>query len=560
MFQTLAPIIMRPYSPALCLLLAAAPHHLSAQVPEWAWARSGVGLEYDEAITVATDPLGNVIVAGNFTSGSITFGDIILQNNTPGDDDLYVVKYDPEGNVTWARSAGGALDDKADAVTTDAAGNVYLAGNFYSPTISFGDIPLTNAGNVGDVCLVKYDPAGTVLWATRGGGAGLEIPHAIAVDPGNNVIVAGRFSSNEAIFGSTTLLQAGSMDVFVVKYDANGNVLWATGAGGGSNDEAQAVAVDAAGDIIVAGYYTQEADFGTTTLPNPGLANIFLAKCDGVDGTFLWAESTAADGDERALAIDLDAQDNIFVAGFFASDELTFGSTTLINSGINNGFVARYNNVGEAQWAQGLNGRSKVQGIALANDAVYACGFFNDSPLNYGPDELTVQGGSDLFVLKSDLAGNAQWVAKQGSGGESGESAMAIAADAGGHLVIAGRFDSDEVTFGSAQLTISDGFDMFVLRMGDPDVGIVDAAGMGPVSLYPNPGAGPFVLEGLTGVRTIEISNSMGAVVLTQRIPAAQERIMVDLDGLPAGHYQLTASGEGRTVVTKLVLLGGVGR
>ncbi|MEO8591667.1 MAG: T9SS type A sorting domain-containing protein [Flavobacteriales bacterium] len=537
----------------LPLLFVTATPIANAQV-QWSWARSGVGLEYDLAATVATDPTGNVIVAGNFTSDSITFGTVTLQNYTPGDDDLYVVKYDAAGNVLWARSAGAGLDDKATAVTTDADGNVYMTGYFYSPTITFGTYTFTNAGNVGDICVVKYDPDGNVLWATREGGPGLEIPYAIAVDDAHNIIVAGRFSSNSITLGTTTLLQAGSMDVFVVKYDAAGNVLWATGAGGGSNDEAYALAVDAAGDIIVAGYFTQVATFGAFTLPNPGLANIFLAKCDATTGTFLWARSTGNDGDERALSIDLDAQDNIYAAGFFQSDSLVFGSTTLYSVAFDNGFVARYDNDGLPVWAQGLNGDSRARGIVVTNNAVYACGDIHEDTLTYAGDELVVQGGADLFVLKSDLEGNAQWAVKQTSGGDSGELAYSIAADATGHLVIAGGFDSDDVTFGSSQLVISDSYDMFVIRMGDDEVGMADAPTSEPGVLYPNPGTGTFILEGLRGIRTVEISNALGAVVHTEQVQAMQDRIELHVPSLTPGHYVVRATGDGRTAVKKLVV------
>lgn len=537
----------------LPLVFAFVAESTAAQV-QWDWARSGVGLGYDLALAVATDPTGHVVVAGHYTSDSIAFGSITLQNHTPGDDDLFVVKYDPAGNVVWARSAGGALDDKAAAVTTDAAGNVYMTGYFYSPSITFGSFTLLNAGNVGDVCMVKYDPDGNVLWARREGGAALEIPFSIVVDDQQNMIVAGRWSSNSMTIGSTTLVQAGSMDVFVVKYGAAGDVLWATSAGGGSNDEAYTLAVDSNSDIIVAGYYTQESTFGSYTLANPGLANIFLAKCDGTTGSFLWATSTASDGDERPLAMDLDPQDNIYVAGFFQSDSLVFGNTTLYSVATDNGFLARYTSDGLPVWAQGLDGDSRARGIVVANNAVYACGDLHEDTLHYATDALVVQGGADLFVLKSDLDGNAQWAVKQTSGGDSGELAHSLAADANGHLVVAGGFDSDDVTFGTTQLTVSDGYDMFVAHMGLTDVGMADAPVPEAGVLYPNPGTGSFILEGLQGLSTVEVLNSSGIVVHSARLRPAEGRIAVQLSNMPAGHYLVRATGDANAVVKRLVV------
>ena len=523
--------------------------------PDWLWARSGVGLEYDQASAVTTDPFGNVIATGYYSSDSISFGGITLHNNTPGFSDLCIVKYDPNGNVLWARSAGGGFDDKGSSVATDAIGNVYMTGNFYSATITFGTFTLVNAGNVGDICIVKYDPNGNVLWATREGGAGLEIPYSIVVDNTGGIIVAGRFSSTTITFGTTTLLQAGSMDVFVVKYNAAGTVLWAKGAGGGTNDEAYALAVDAAGDIIVAGYYTQNADFGTITLSNPGQANIFLAKCDGATGNFLWAKSTGSNGDERALAISLDALDNIYAAGFFQSDSLVFGSTTLYSTGIDNGYIARFDSDGDPVWAHGLDGRSKAQGIAVANNAVYACGVFRNDSLNYGPYLLLLEGSSDLFLLKSDLNGNAQWAAKQTADGGSSESALAMAADLTGKLVIAGNFNSDVTTFGSAQLVNSDGFDFFVVKTGDQDVGVGEVVNAEGVIISPNPGSGSFALSGIpAGTRRIEVCDALGAVVYREDVPRDQGQLVLDLSRSRPGLYHLRMIAGGHQVVKKLVV------
>lgn len=540
--------------PELLLPLTLLTLNGRAQTPSWIWARSGVGLEFDHCNTVATDASGNVIAAGYFSSDSIGFGGITLQNNTPGFSDLFIVKYDPAGAVLWAKGLGGDFDDEAYSVATDAGGNILLAANFASTTITVGSQTFTNAGSPGDILLVKYDPAGNVLWATREGGPALEIPHAVTFDDAGNFIVAGRFSSNSITFGTTTLLQAGSMDVFVVKYDPSGNVLWAQGAGGGSNDEAYAVAVDGAGDIIVAGYFTQEADFGSITLPNPGLANIFLAQCDATTGSFQWAKAIASDGDERALAIALDAADNIYAAGFFQGDSLVFGATTLYSTSTDNGYVARFDSDGDPVWAHGLDGRSKAQGIAVANNAVYACGVFRNDSLNYGPYLLQLEGSSDLFLLKSDLNGNVQWAAKQTADGESSESATAMTADLSGDLVITGDFNSDVTTFGTAQLINSNGFDAFVVKTGDPDVGIMDATATAAITISPNPSRGTFVIDAVRNVESVEVRNAMGAVVHALTVRGSRARIEVNVPGLPPGLYHVLLTAHTRSMTGKMVI------
>lgn len=510
-----------------------------AQTPQWQWARSGVGNEYDEALAVATDPYGFIVVAGYFGSDSITFGNITLHNNTPGFTDLFLVKYNAAGNVVWARSAGGAFDDQATAVFVDASANIHLTGNFYSSTIVFGTDTLANAGNVGDILVVKYDANGNFLRARRDGGPGLEIPYAIVVDDAGNSYVAGRFSSNSITFGSTTLLQAGSMDVFVVKYDALGEVVWAQGAGGGSNDEAYALSVDSDGDLIVGGYYTQEADFGPFTLANPGLGNVFLARCDGATGTFEWARGFGSDGDERALSIALDPADNIYAVGYFQSDSLMFGATTLHASSTDNGFIARFDEDGDPAWAQGLNGRSKVQGVVVRYNAAFACGTFRNDNLNYGSSELTLQGGSDLFLVKTDLDGAPQWAAKQTAGGESGETANALALHPTGALVMAGAFNSDIVEFGAAQLTNSDGYDMFVLSTGDDVIGVPEPPVPSSLLVFPNPAATFLSIRWATAPpdgATLRITDASGRIFL-EPVRWNGGEFTLPIAHLPAGSY-----------------------
>src|SRR6185369_12691602 len=100
----------------------------------------------------------------------------------------------------------------------------------------------------GDVFTAKYDPEGNVLWAASAGGTGTDNGTGIGVDAAGNCYITGHFSSTSITFGATTLTRTGSENVFVVKYDASGNVLWANRAGGTGFDAGSGIAVDAAGN------------------------------------------------------------------------------------------------------------------------------------------------------------------------------------------------------------------------------------------------------------------------------------------------------------------------
>ena len=249
-----------------------------AQSPEWSWATSAGGTDYDFGFSLALDASGNAYVTGYFYSPTITFGSYTLTN--VGVTDAFLVKYDANGNVLWATSAGGTDDDCGRFLALDASGNVYVIGYFFSSTITFGSYTLTNVG-LSDVFLVKYDANGNVLWATSAGGTDTDESCSLALDASGNAYVTGNFSSPTITFGATTLTNSGSYDIFLVKYNANGNVLWATSAKGITGDWSSSLALDASGNAYVTGCsFSPTITFGsyTLTIVNDHKNDMFLAK------------------------------------------------------------------------------------------------------------------------------------------------------------------------------------------------------------------------------------------------------------------------------------------
>ena len=121
---------------------------------------------------------GNLYITGYFDSPLLIFGSTTLTNASQGQGDIFVVKYNASGNVLWAKSAGGWYIDVGNGIAVDANGSSYITGMFNSPSITFGNTVLTDSsgyfcgGGQGcsDIFLVKYDSTGNVLWAQRAGG------------------------------------------------------------------------------------------------------------------------------------------------------------------------------------------------------------------------------------------------------------------------------------------------------------------------------------------------------------------------------------------------------
>jgi Beta-propeller repeat len=183
--------------------------------------------------------------------------------------------------LDWAKRVGGTERDDGRDIAVGGAGNSYVIGNF-GGTATFGpgetnQTILTSAGDV-DVFVAKYDSAGALVWAKRAGGTDWENGNGIAVDAAGNSFVTGYFGST-ATFGpgeANQTILTGS-GIFVAKYDSAGVLVWAKQAGGtGTHYEAH-ITVDEAGNSYVTGAFVGMATFG------PGEANEIILTASAFD-------------------------------------------------------------------------------------------------------------------------------------------------------------------------------------------------------------------------------------------------------------------------------------
>jgi hypothetical protein len=244
---------------------------------EEVWIRSGTSTQ-PTLMSAAADSQGHLLVAGTFINANTSFGTTVLTNNTPTNrSEIYLVKYDASGNLLWARSAGGTNNDTGTGVAADAAGNIYLTGSSSSSNAMFGTIPFVTQ-RLGDLFLAKYDPQGTALWVRQVAGLGTERGDAVALDAATNIYVAASFSSTTLTLGGMTFTNRGVNDILLLKYDASGNLTWATNAGGNSTDEGFAIAVNPRGIGAIAGLFVStDAEFSGLHLTNRGQNDAFLA-------------------------------------------------------------------------------------------------------------------------------------------------------------------------------------------------------------------------------------------------------------------------------------------
>jgi uncharacterized delta-60 repeat protein len=256
------------------------------------WAKTYGGTYWDEAYSVQQTSDGGYIVAGRTWS----FG--------AGGLDIFLIKTDANGNVIWAKTYGGTDDDYAFSVQQTSDGGYIVAGT----TWSFG------AGRY-DIFLIKTDASGNIQWAKTYGGTDWDWSYSVQQTSDGGYIVAGYTKS----FG------AGSDDIFLIKTDANGNIIWAKTYGGTDFDYAYSVQQTSDGGYIVA---------GTTWSFGAGIYDIFLIKTDA-NGNIIWAKTYGGTGYDEAYSVQQTSDGGYIVAGYTKSFGAGWGDFFLIKTDAN---------------------------------------------------------------------------------------------------------------------------------------------------------------------------------------------------------------------------------
>ncbi len=404
--------------------------------------------------SIALDASGNYYITGQFSNEAI-FGSITLTGSSSTN--AFVVKLSPNFEVLWARSSNGVNLVEGKAIAADAAGNVYVAGDFFNTAI-FGGFTLTSTG-YRDIFIVKYDTNGNVLWVKKAGGIVGDIPHDIAIDANGNCLITGEFGL-AATFDNQILTGTGREDIFVVKYDTDGNVLWAKQSGSTETDKGAALTTDAMGNVFAVGTFRSSISFGSQNLTSTGEDDLYLVKYDPL-GNVLWAKSYGGPSFDYIRDIALATDGSIFITGAFIS-EITLGTNTLISAGAVDIFTAKLDSTGTPLWAKQVGGTgvdfSSGIGIDQQNNC-YVTGTYIDAA-TFGTQNITSQGGADIFTIKYDSDGNLVWVKSEG--GENFDQTNGIVTTPNGTNTILNAFEGTAI-FGTDTLT-SNGFRDVLLK------------------------------------------------------------------------------------------------
>ncbi len=403
------------------------PMSMMAQVFDWALGFGGAGDQICRK--VAIDAAGNVFTAGNF-SGTVDFdpgpGSVSLSTASNAAD-IFVQKFDQNGQLLWARAIGGINVEDLDDIAVDATGNVVVVGKAgvnadMDPGTAVVTLP---GGRAFTAFATTLSPAGNYLSSFGiGDSSTIEINEA-SFDPSGNLVLVGSligtcdFDPGPGV--SYVSWPGGGQDVLVVKYAPNGSYLWAKCVGSGAFEEANAVAFDAAGNVYVTGKYTWTVDFD----PGPAVFNLTAATVPQcfvfkwtASGTFGWAVTLAGSAQTQGDDIQVDAAGNVDIVGFvrFGSSDLDPGPAvyTVTSAGQADGLVMQLDANGGFLWGNLTGGNSHDYAMAVDVDAaggVYVMGSFSGN-IDLDPSAnsyMTNTNSAGAYLQRFNVSGGFDW-------------------------------------------------------------------------------------------------------------------------------------------------------
>lgn len=500
---------------------------------------------------ICSDLAGNIIVTGIVNSNALFGTDTVSAHFA----DPFLAKYDPNGDLLWVRTGGDDLIDISKDVACDDAGYIHITGsyttNMLHPAVEF-DGQIVNGFGSTDIFVAKYDPDGTLLWIRNAGGSLADQGTGIEIAPNGNIVVCGFFQGT-ATFGDFTMTSAGSSDLILLEYDTDGEVVWASQCGGPGEDQTGKLAILPGGDIAIGGKFQQTATFGNTALTASGLSDIFIARFDG-SGNAVWAKrsgSTIQFASDMAYDIDAAPNGDIIVCGEIAG-EAQFGTINVPTNGGLDVFIARYNGEGDPMWVHHGGGPQQDHGYGVAVDAegnAYLAGQADDGSMTYFDGILLDPFGNEsVFLAKYDPSGQVQWVRRYAPG-----TGTAVAVVEGGCLYFTGAasgilgqpfFDDEIWQYNDRPIFTAQFCDG--IATGEPPPMNTDLA------VHPNPANDLlYVRGGADAGAEVLVFSASGQLCLRSPLSASG---ILNVSSLPPGLYQLVLPTDHQRIVKHVMI------
>jgi len=408
------------------------------------------GLGNGQTMIELTD--GSLIATGGFT-GSITANNTITSD---GANDVFIIHLDAAGNAIKAKALGGVgIDGGGQAVPST---NGFIVGVNLGETSSEtfgGSVSYTPQGN--DGFLTKYDPDLVHQWTVQIGGTGNENIIAMAPGPNGSVVVVGTFSSPTVTIGTATLTNQGAEEFYVARISATGVVSWVKNIGGANDDEVTSVAVNAAGEVYLAGSTNGPIAYAGSTIANAGSFDAWVVKLDST-GVPLWQRAIQSSGVDGWPEVAVQSSGDVWVTIASTSplnvDGVAGNDLTPVGTGSDQ-MLMHYSASGAYLGGTVFNGSGSSSSFVRYHllvgpyDSMVLTGWL-DATQQFGSTTETTAGGNDASIVKLAPNGMPIWFHRYGGTGYDLFQQGSI--NANGDILVAGTFNKSGVSFGGGAL------------------------------------------------------------------------------------------------------------
>jgi hypothetical protein len=495
----------------LLLISLSTPYLAFCQMSiKWQKCLGGTTSDFLKQLKQTSD--GGILVCGTSYS---TNGDIV---DPFGAGDYWVVKLDNTGQIQWSRSYGGSWTDSSTDMQLTSDGGMIIVGNTRS-----SDGQITGHHGNSDIWVIKLDSVGNLEWQRALGGSNEETAESITTTLDGGYVVAGRTVSNDGDAQSPGYLL---FDIWLVKLNATGNLVWEKRYGGNSSETATCIRENNEGDLFLAGS-THSNDIDVSG--NNGNLDYWVVKLDS-EGSIIWQKPLGGPGAESARDVWPTADGGCVVIGECGSNI----GQVIGNHGLFDMWVVKLSHVGAIEWQRSLGGSESDYGDNLiqTSDGNFVV---SGTVRSTDGDVIDNDGYEDIWVVGLDTTGNIRWQKTLGGLGSDGGNALIQTSDGG--LVVGGttRSNDGDVSGNHGQE------DFWVVKLS-AESSANKGAGTQPLGIQPNP-AGDRVRISAgweEAMLQVVICDALGRVALHRSI---QNNDYIDLSTLPNGLYFLQAVG-----------------
>lgn len=491
-----------------------------SQAPSIEWQKCLGGTNNEHAVDIKQTSDGGFILVGatNSIDGDIT--------SSYGNSDVWVVKLDVLGNIQWQKTYGGSLNEEAFSIIQTSDGGYIFAGYTRS---SDGDVTLMQGSS--DYWIVKLNPLGDIEWQKTYGGTFGEIAYSIVQTTDGGFAIAGFTSS----INGDVIFNNGFNDVWVIKLNVWGELIWQKTFGGNNFDESFSIQQTSDGGFIVAGEtYSNNGDITN----NQGASDFWVIKLNN-NGELQWQKTYGGSQFDTAFSIILNSTGGYVIAGYTKSNN----GDVVGNNGDYDFWVIKIDDSGNLVWQKALGGTGieKANSIQQTIDGGYIVVGESSSNNGYVTANL---GMSDTWVIKLNANGDLIW--QKSFGGSNDDYALRVIQTIdNGYAFVGGTFSNDFDVSG-----YNGGLDVWVVKLFPDNLSNHEVSLVKDISVYPNPTKNFINIFSKKEIQKIELFDIKGLKIYESK----QVNDKVSLENFSKGVYVLKIILENGEIISEKVI------